>query len=107
MRTVFAIALAGALLAADSKDPAFLSTYCIGCHGPTAQMADRRFDRLKLPPADVDTLILVQEIIDKITLGAMPPRAAKQPPAAEKQRFIDSLTRIAAESRDSLASTGG
>ena len=98
MRGAFVIALAGTLMAADSKTPAFLSTYCTGCHGATAQMADRRFDQLRFPPPDADTVILLQDILDKVNVGAMPPRAAKQPPAAEKQRFIESLTRMVAES---------
>ena len=78
---VFALALA--VSAADST--AFLATYCNACHGPTAQMADRRFDQLRLPPADADTLILLQDILDKMNTGTMPPRAAKQPPAAESR----------------------
>src|SRR5438552_12001574 len=100
------LALAGALMAAESKDASFLSSYCVGCHGPVVHMADRRFDHLKLPPADADSLILVQEILDKLNLGAMPPPSAKQPPAAEKRRIIESLTHMAAESRAALASTG-
>ena len=85
MRLVLALVLGGALMAGDAKAPAFLSTYCISCHGPTAQMADRRFDQLHLPPADADTVILLQDILDKMNTGAMPPRAAKQPPAAERK----------------------
>src|SRR5256885_2246967 len=85
------IALASAMFASDPGS--FLSSYCIGCHGPAVQMAERRFDRLKLPPADADTVILLQEIIDKMNLGSMPPRTAKQPPGPEKQRFVDSLTK--------------
>ncbi|MDQ6700772.1 MAG: DUF1592 domain-containing protein, partial [Acidobacteriota bacterium] len=93
-------------LAADANPPAFLSTYCAGCHGPTVQMADRRFDRLRLPPPDEDTSVLLQDILDKMNTGAMPPRTAKQPPSAEKQRFIESLTRMVAESHAASTSVG-
>ncbi|MEO7653732.1 MAG: DUF1592 domain-containing protein, partial [Bryobacteraceae bacterium] len=72
-----------------------------------AQMADRRFDQLRLPPSDADTLILLQDILDKMNTGAMPPRAAKQPSTAEKRRFIESLTRMVADSHAVRASTGG
>ncbi len=103
MRAVFALAFAGTLIAADSKTSAFLSTYCTSCHGPAVQMADRRFDGLRLPPPDEDTRILLQDILDKMNIGAMPPRGAKQPTVAEKQRFIESLTRAASESRAASA----
>src|SRR6478609_7464675 len=100
MRLAWALALAGALLAdskkpADAKTPDFLSAYCVSCHGPSAQMANRRFDQLHLPPADAETSVLVQKIVDKLNVGAMPPAGAKQPPAAEKQRFVESLTHAA------------
>jgi len=107
MRLAFALALAGSLAAGESPAPAFLSTYCTACHGFSAQMANRRFDQLKLPPADADTVILLRDIIDKMNLGTMPPRAARQPPAGARQRFIDSLTRMVAEADAARVSTGG
>src|SRR5438045_5474560 len=107
MLLVLAVALAGSLMAGDAKESAFLSTYCITCHGPKSQMADRRFDQIRLPPADADTVIALQDILDKMNAGAMPPRAAKQPPTAERQQFVDSLTSMIAESEAAHASTGG
>src|SRR5262245_43902581 len=105
MRLAFAIAFAGTLMAADSRAPAFFTTYCTSCHGAKVQLANRRFDQMRLPPAD--TLILLQDALDKRNVGAMPPREAKQPPPAEKQRFIDNLTRLVAGAHAARNSTGG
>src|SRR5690348_1647389 len=77
MRLAWALALAGALMAAgpvDPKPPDFFSSYCVGCHGPAVQMANRRFDQLRLPPADAETQVLLRSILDKLNAGAMPPR---------------------------------
>lgn len=106
LRITLGLLISGALFAADSKTPAFLASYCTGCHGGAVQMADRRFDRLKLPPPDFDSVLLLQDILDRLNLGTMPPRTAKQPPAAEKMRFIESVTRVVAEANAKRASTG-
>ena len=97
MRFAAVIVFAGTLMAADSKPPVFLSTYCTGCHGPVTQMANRRFDQLRLPPPDAATIAVVRQIVDKLQSGAMPPHAAKQPPAVEKQQFVASLTAMIAD----------
>src|SRR5581483_921794 len=87
----FGLALAGGLIAADSKTPDFLTEYCVGCHGPAVQMGNRRFDHFD--PHDTPML---RAIAGKLRGGAMPPAAAKQPTAAEKQRFLASFARAIA-----------
>ncbi|MBM3739312.1 MAG: DUF1592 domain-containing protein [Acidobacteria bacterium] len=105
MRAAIAMLAAACAQAADPK--AFLSAYCVQCHGPSAQMADRRFDTLSLPANDPNTLVLLQDIVDKMNLDAMPPRAARQPAAAEKRVFIESLTAAIADGHARITSTGG
>jgi cytochrome c5 len=85
----------------------FLGTYCVTCHGPQVHMADRRFDQVHLPAADADTLILLQDIVDKLNLGAMPPKGAKRPSDAEKTAAIAAFTRFVEDGRQRLSSTGG
>src|SRR5688572_21639962 len=58
---------------------AFLQTYCIDCHGAEKQKGDRRFDQLSLPAKSADDLVVLQEIIDQLNLGDMPPKKARQP----------------------------
>jgi hypothetical protein len=110
MRHVFpALALFAAALAhgAPADVSGFLKTWCSTCHGPSAQMANRRFDTLVLPPSNDDSLILLQEILDQLNLGQMPPAAVKQPPAAQKKAAIEAMTSLVAEAHAKRDSTGG
>ncbi len=114
--------LAGALFSAlacvpptrgapDTATPAirtFLGTYCAECHGPEKQKAERRFDQLALPVVKADTLLEIQDIIDQLNLGEMPPEKAKKHPApAEVAAVVAHLTQLAADAQTRLASTGG
>ena len=51
----------------------FIEVYCIKCHGPEKQKGDRRFDTMVLPIDDSATLIQMQDILDILNLGEMPP----------------------------------
>lgn len=86
---------------------AFTAQYCTECHGAQTQMAQRRFDQLRLPPTDADTVILLQDMVDQLNSSHMPPAKVKQPTAAEKQLAIASLTKWIAEGHAKLSSTGG
>ena len=87
---------------------AFFSTYCLECHGPEKQKGDRRFDELQLPAAKPDTLIELQDIIDQLNLGEMPPAEAdKHPDASAVRDVVSVLTRLVADGHARLSSTGG
>jgi Protein of unknown function (DUF1592)/Protein of unknown function (DUF1588)/Protein of unknown function (DUF1585)/Protein of unknown function (DUF1587)/Protein of unknown function (DUF1595)/Planctomycete cytochrome C len=87
---------------------AFFGKYCVECHGPEKQKGDRRFDQLVLPVAKADTLIELQDAIDQLNLGEMPPEKARQhPDASEVRAVIAQLTRTVTEGRARFASTGG
>ena len=85
----------------------FLGTYCIQCHGAEKQKGDRRFDQLNLPVSKVDTVILLQDIVDQLNQGTMPPKKAKQPRAPELRTAIADLTQTIAVVRTKFASSGG
>ena len=57
-----------------------LGKYCVGCHGATKQKGDRRFDRLSGEIADDDALVDLQDVLDQLNLGEMPPKEVRQPP---------------------------
>ncbi len=90
---------------AADRVAAFLTDYCVHCHGTDAQKGERRFDQLKLNAIDGDTLFDLQDIIDQLTLGDMPPKEAEQPAAAERQAVIDELTEMLAAARAGRDST--
>lgn len=86
---------------------AFLENYCFECHDEDLQKGDRRFDELAFPIEDEHGIILLQDIIDQLNLGEMPPKKADQPSADEKLAAITALTKAATEARANIKSTGG
>jgi len=85
----------------------YLEEYCIHCHGEEKQKGDRRWDTLQLPIENTTSLLQVQEILDILNLGEMPPiEEDKQPSAGETQRIVEALT-TALESRYSLLKSTG
>ena len=102
--------LATPLLAADKgftkQLTSFLDQYCIDCHGPDKQKGDRRFDTLKLPIEDSATLIQLQDILDLLNLGEMPPEDEEKHPTVELMlQMIDQLTNVIEEHHELLSST--
>ena len=94
--------------AAEKSVRGFLSTYCVECHGPDKQKADRRFDGLRLSIDSPDSLHDLQEMLDVLNLGDMPPEEAKRrPDAAEVRQQVAQLTALVAEGQARLSSTGG
>ena len=68
----------------------YLKEYCFRCHGPTAQKGDRRLDLLpkRIAPGS-DQATLVEEALDAINRGDMPPaKAAGKRPSADETRVV-------------------
>lgn len=84
----------------------FLATYCNDCHGAEKQKGDRRFDELKLPASDLDTLIAIDDILEQINLGDMPPKKSPQPTPEEREIFLEQMADALAQARETLSSTG-
>jgi hypothetical protein len=76
----------------------FVNKYCVSCHGPVSQEADRRFDQIldsdaKLSERSSDQREQWREILDRLNLADMPPEDAKlQPSEQERLGIIDLLT---------------
>ncbi|NNE90058.1 MAG: DUF1592 domain-containing protein [Verrucomicrobiales bacterium] len=106
---ILATALGSAAVAAEEKTGAqFLQKYCITCHGEEKQKGDRRFDEIAFPLKDRLTVIEIQDAIDQLNLGEMPPRKAElQPSKEEIADAIAALTNSVAEARANLKSSGG
>lgn len=84
----------------------FLDSYCIKCHGAEKQKGDRRFDTLQLPIEDSATLISLQEILDLLNLGEMPPEdEEKHPPVELMLEMIDRLSGAIETHHELLSST--
>ena len=85
----------------------FLATYCIDCHHDGDSSADRNFEGLDHDSFDFDSLLLIQEAIDQLTLGAMPPADAGQPDRDERLRAIRSLSQYLSLHRERLSAGSG
>lgn len=78
---------------------AFLSKHCLECHDAASVSGDRQFDDLFPIKASADQLIRLQEIIDQLVLGSMPPAEHPAPTDAERLQAI-ALTRQLLASTD-------
>lgn len=89
----------GDIVSFDPQVAAFLDTYCVDCHGAEKQKGDRRLDglavdrdgELTIDFADPNSAMLVEEVLDMLYLGEMPPdkKKVRQPSDAEKRGAID------------------
>ena len=70
----------------------FLKTYCVKCHGAKKPKGERRFDVLAGQIADDNELIDLQDILDQLNLGEMPPSDELQPSDDERREVIRWLT---------------
>ncbi len=106
---VFASALDGTRSPARGGEPStqFLDNYCIACHTTADPSGERELETLDFADAHLDTQLLLQEIIDQLTLGTMPPEDAEQPTSQERLAAIDQLTDVLAAMREKTTSTGG
>ncbi|MCC6508199.1 MAG: DUF1592 domain-containing protein [Pirellulaceae bacterium] len=92
---------------APRKVRVFLERYCISCHSTADPNGEREFETLDLSKDHVDTQLTLQEIIDQLTLGAMPPEDGDQPNTADRLNAIAQLTQLLSEMRERVTSTGG
>lgn len=98
---------AHAQIASLEKATTFLSNYCVDCHTAADPSGEREFETLDLGSDDWDTQLRLQEIIDQMTLGAMPPEDAEQPGKKDRLTAISQLTQLLSEMRERTTSTGG
>ena len=70
----------------------FLQKYCVKCHGAKTQKGERRFDRLTGDIPDENALVDLQDILDLLNLGEMPPKESLQPGNEERRKVVRWLT---------------
>ena len=57
-----------------------METYCYKCHDDDTQKGDRQFDNMTFDLANPHTGEALQEILDQLNLGEMPPKKNKKQP---------------------------
>lgn len=86
---------------------AFLSNHCVACHSVDDPNGEREFETLDLGKDHWDTQLRLQEIIDQLTLGEMPPEDADQPSTKDRLNAITQMTQLLSQMRERITSTGG
>jgi hypothetical protein len=95
---VASIALAGAAYAAEPYE-AFVSKYCIACHGPDQQEGELRIDQLSRDFALGGDTHRWAEVIERVNAGDMPPEGEPQPTQDEIGAFVSKLDSLIREGR--------
>lgn len=90
-----------------SSPLAFIKTYCIDCHSAADPSGEREFETLDLSKSHTDNQLLLQEMIDQLTLGTMPPEDGEQPSQTERLAAIRQFTGRLAAMRQETVSTQG
>jgi hypothetical protein len=107
---IFLVCLAGDTPAQSTapEDPqAFLGKYCVDCHTADDPSGEREFETLDLGDYQWETQHRLQEVVDQLSLGAMPPEDADQPSTKDRLSAITQLTKLLSKMREQTASTGG
>ena len=91
----FASVAASETVKLDPSVTTFFKQHCYRCHGQETQKGDRRLDRLPLiMAADSDAATLLEEALDAINRGDMPPakKGISRPPASETKQVVSLIT---------------
>ena len=73
----------------------YFKQYCYRCHGETTQKGDRRLDQFSpAPAADHDQMTLLEEALDAMNRGEMPPKkkGVLRPPVKQTRETIAAIT---------------
>jgi Protein of unknown function (DUF1592)/Protein of unknown function (DUF1588)/Protein of unknown function (DUF1585)/Protein of unknown function (DUF1587)/Protein of unknown function (DUF1595)/Planctomycete cytochrome C len=85
----------------------FIDRFCIDCHTAKDASGEREFESLNFSDPHLDTQLAIQEIIDQLTLGTMPPDDAIQPTTQERLAAIEAMTKDLAQLRTKSSSNDG
>ena len=97
---VASIGLAGAAHAAQPYE-AFLTKYCIHCHGPDHHEGELRIDQLSRDFALGGEAHRWAEVIERVNAGDMPPEGEPQPTQEEIETLVTKLDALIREGRAS------
>ena len=72
----------------------FVENYCLDCHDDQSTKGDRDFLPFLDNPTGVDQLLSLEEILDQLNLGEMPPqkKGVDQPSDKERIAVVDEIT---------------
>jgi hypothetical protein len=79
----------------DSSVPKFVTRYCMDCHDAATEKGDRNFESFLKTPVAIDQHQTLEEILEQLNLGEMPPKkkSVEQPSDAERRKMVAEITR--------------
>ncbi|QGJ69342.1 Cytochrome c domain-containing protein [Planctomycetales bacterium 10988] len=74
--------------------PQFVERYCIDCHDDYSELGDRSFEAFLKNPDGKEQHLILEEILDQLNLGQMPPKeeGILQPDAEERNNVVAAIT---------------
>ncbi|MEP3479824.1 MAG: DUF1592 domain-containing protein [Fuerstiella sp.] len=91
----------------DLKVQPFLKKNCDRCHGSDREEGDIRVDKLKWDVDDLASVDALQNILDEIVVGSMPPKGEPRPSRRALKDITDVLQKHVAAAKEKHSSGGG
>ena len=111
LSAVLLLLSAGSVCAADREFDArakpFFSKHCVQCHGPDREEGSVRVDQLTGNLDDLSSVDALQNILDVITVGSMPPPSRAKPSNQALKDITRVLGKHLADARKKHSSGGG
>ena len=75
--------------------PAFVDEFCMDCHNNEEEKGDRNFEPFMADPQSPDNHLALEEILEQLNLGEMPPpKKRKQPSSDERRAVVQAITKF-------------
>lgn len=91
----------------DLKVQPFLKKNCVRCHGSDREEGDVRVDKLKWDLDDLRSVDDLQNILDEIVVGSMPPKGEPRPSQQALKNITEILRKHVATAKEIHSSGGG
>ena len=85
----------------------FFKKHCLRCHGTELEEGGVRVDELEWDVNDLDSIDELQNILDEIVVGSMPPQDEDQPSAKDLKAITELLSLHIEKAREKHSSGGG
>ena len=90
-----------------SKIKPFLRLHCIRCHGPDREEGGMRVDEISGDLDDLNSIDNLQNILDEVTVGAMPPAGEPTPSDQALKEITRAISKHIADAKTKHSSGGG
>ena len=85
----------------------FLKEHCVRCHGAKREEGGVRVDQFKFDLKDLSSLDELQNVLDEVVVGSMPPADEPSPSDQELETFSQSLSGHIENAKEKYRSGGG